>query len=188
MYVVYIGSSLPSSVVSPFCPSKSVTVTGQSRTGQAAGLACQPVTSRPISAEAKNANFWGPATSNGGWTMLKTLSFDKWAGHRCCLSPSARMLFRMEEIQGCHTWIAQRVGPRAWPWEKRACKLSRLVGIAAISYPWDSDEDTHLHSRNLSEPSYTWRQHVWRQRQHRSLHRGAEKTPPGRPRSGLGRS
>ncbi len=51
------GSNLPSSVVSPSCPFKSVTVTGQSLTGQGAILACQPVTSRPISAEAKNADF-----------------------------------------------------------------------------------------------------------------------------------
>ena len=43
------GSNHPIvSVVSPSCPSKSVTVTGQSLTGQAAVLACRPVTSRPI--------------------------------------------------------------------------------------------------------------------------------------------
>ncbi len=60
------GSNLPSSVVSSSCPFKSVTVTGRSLTGQAAVLACQPVTSRSISAEAEYADFWGPATSNGG--------------------------------------------------------------------------------------------------------------------------
>ena len=68
------GSNLPSSVVSPSCPSKSVTVTVQSLTGQAAVLACQPMKSLPISAEAENADFWGPVTLNGGQTMLKTLS------------------------------------------------------------------------------------------------------------------
>ncbi len=67
-------ATFPLLVVSPSCSSQSVTVTGQSLMDQAAVLACQPVTSRPISTEAENADFWGPATSNRGQTMLKTLS------------------------------------------------------------------------------------------------------------------